>query len=177
MNIQHSSRTDLWGTPIDIIEAARDVLGGIDLDPASDERFNARVGASKILTASDDALVTPWPNGCSVFLNPPGGKRGRDSMTVLFWQRLLEYRQQGSMKHAIFLAFSLEALQTTQQCELSIGHFTMCIPRRRLRFVSPDGATGEAPSHSNVIAYLPGTVQVHSRFVSLFSQFGICIES
>jgi hypothetical protein len=35
MNIQHSSRTDMWFTPLEILVMVQKVLGTIDLDPAS----------------------------------------------------------------------------------------------------------------------------------------------
>jgi len=47
-------------TPVEIIEAARRVMGGIDLDPASSENANRIVRATRIFTAQDDGLSQPW---------------------------------------------------------------------------------------------------------------------
>ena len=172
MNIQHSCATDAWGTPIDIIERSRIVLGSIDLDPASDWRFNHNVKAKYHITKEEDGLKKPWPSECSIFLNPPGGKTGRDSNTVLFWERLMHYRKDAFFKHAIFLAFSLEALQTTQKIDPPIAAFPICIPRKRLQFITPEGLTGAAPSHSNVIVYVPGSVDRTHEFVEEFCDLG-----
>lgn len=172
MNIQHSSRSDSWGTPVDILEKCRAVLGSIDFDPASSALFNHQVKATKFLTKKDDALKTLWDCGDkNIFLNPPGGKLGNKSMTGLFWRRLLEHRH--LFNHAIFLAFSLEALQTTQKyAELSCGCFPCCIPKQRIRFLRENGLEGPAPSHSNVIVYVPGKVDVTKGFEEVFSEEG-----
>src|SRR5262249_14864109 len=49
-----------WYTPKKYIEAVRDVLGGIDLDPASCERANEVVKAAKFYTATQNGLNEPW---------------------------------------------------------------------------------------------------------------------
>ncbi len=45
-----------WHMPTDFIEAARDVLGAIDLDPASHSVAQRTVQASKFFTRADDGL-------------------------------------------------------------------------------------------------------------------------
>ena len=60
MNIQHSSRSDLWYTPASIIDRVRDTLGGIDLDPASDAYGNSRVMASSFINEEQDGLTLSW---------------------------------------------------------------------------------------------------------------------
>lgn len=130
MNIKHSSRTDLWYTPMPIINLIREVIGTIDLDPASDLFGNSRIQATKYLTSEDDGLVSEWDPYCSVYCNPPGGKIGNKSQVGLFWKKLMEYRDSGTLKHAIFMAFSIEAFQSTQRkgfqsmAEFLIPHLT-----------------------------------------------------
>lgn len=170
MNIQHSSRSDAWGTPPYILNAVRQTVGCIDFDPASSAAFNEQVQATEYFT--EGALERPWPvKDKTVFLNPPGGKTGNRSNTVLFWQRLLEFR--GEFKHAVFLAFSLEALQTTQKPErASIMDFPFCVPNKRVRFLYENGLVGPSPSHSNVIVYVPGTLNYTHQFITCFSAIG-----
>lgn len=171
MNIQHSSRTDAWYTPLDILLRAQRVLGPIDLDPASDEFGNARVGARYFLTKELDGLKQPWV-GRTVWLNPPGSKTGNRSNTELFWQRLMAHRDAGELDHAIFMAFSLEAAQSTQRDGRGgILRFPACIPRKRIAFDSRTGP-GPAPSHSNAIVYVPGTRDETALFQASFSELG-----
>ena len=169
-----------WRTPADIIERARRVLGTFDLDPASDVEANKRVQARRILTANDDGLVSPWHTGESgpltVWLNPPGGRRGRESLPSPFWERLMCFRDSGHLHDAIFLAFSLEALRTTQVSgpgRRAID-FPFCVPKKRIAFEHPDGTGQRAPPNANAIVYVPGTVDRTGLFLHEFSEIGGC---
>jgi hypothetical protein len=175
VNIQHSSRSVSWGTPSLILDRVRATLGPIDFDPASSSEFNERVKAAVFLTAEQDGLVAEWPTG-NVYCNPPGSKRGGKSTTQLFWSRLMAHRESGKLTHAIFMAFSVEALQSTQGKGVpSIGEFTYCIPAKRISFVSPGGLPGLAPAHSSCIVYVPGTVDITSLFRQSFCSLG-CVR-
>jgi ParB family chromosome partitioning protein len=170
MNIQHSMRNDSWATPAEIIERARAVLGSIDLDPASCDWANGRVRAAKYYTEYDNGLEQPWFG--RVFLNPPGGKVGNKSKTGLFWRKLME--SVPDIKGAVFMGFSLECLQTTQKyAAKSVLDFPICVPSTRIRFVTPNGP-GDAPSHSNVIAYVPGSEDRTEAFFRAFRDLGAC---
>lgn len=86
VNHLHSSASNEHGTPDDLIGGAWATLGRIDLDPASDEHFNALVGAERILTAETNGLTSPWwPTGGpgTVFLNPPGGLVDADGRALI----------------------------------------------------------------------------------------------
>lgn len=171
-SIQHSSCTNEWYTPPDIVKLVHQVLGQVDLDPTSSPTANRYLEARQILTAEDNALECEWPTGGSVYLNPPGGKTGNKSNTALFWQRLMAYR--GELTHAIFMAFSIEAMQTTQGkgCP-SIGEFPICVPRKRIAFYNSAWNVGPAPSHSNLIAYVPGRIDRTETFREAFSELGL----
>jgi hypothetical protein len=178
VNVRHLSQTDKWHTPLDIVERARRILGTIDLDPASDPAANRRVKATHIITQEEDGLKAPWPPG-SVFLNPPGGKLGNKSLAALFWQRLIQEWSEGHVSHAIFVAFSLEQLQTTQNLRPpvpSIGEFMFVVPARRLRFDRPDGRPGPAPSHSSAIVYVPGSIDATAQFIREFKDLGCIVN-
>jgi len=56
-------------TPAKYIEAARLVMDGIDLDPASCETAQATIKAASYFTKRDNALSKEWPG--RVWLNPP----------------------------------------------------------------------------------------------------------
>jgi hypothetical protein len=176
MNIQHSSRTDQWFTPAPIITLVKKVLGNIDLDPASSELANVLVGAKNIIDVETNGLSVEWPEDCNIYINPPGGKTNGKSNTFLFWKKLMEYRNAGKLNHAIFMAFSAEAMQTTQGKKIqTMLDFSICIPAKRIAFVSPNGIKN-SPSHSNCIIYIPGNINKTSDFIKHFSALGKCKE-
>jgi hypothetical protein len=93
-----SSESVEWYTPKIYIEAARDVMGSIDLDPASSEMANEIVKATRYITQDDipDGLSQNWEG--NVWLNPPYGK-GSGSFTT----KLIEEYSSGRVKSAILL--------------------------------------------------------------------------
>lgn len=72
-NIQHSSESVEHFTPIEVVDAARELMGGIDLDPASNKLANSYIRARRIFTEKDNGLKQRWSGHARVFLNPPGG--------------------------------------------------------------------------------------------------------
>lgn len=173
-------------TPRPIVEAARDVLDGIDLDPATSFEANQRVMARYCLTQNGDALSpeTPWfppryldEGSIGIFLNPPGGKRGLDSIPVLFWQRLIAESRDERFRGAIFVAFSIEFLQTTQSacCEALPLRFPFCVPSRRIKFDPPEGVKATSPTHANAIIYIPGREDRTPLFRTTFGRFGAVV--
>lgn len=197
---KHSDATVEHYTPKAIIDAAREAMGGrIDLDPASCLEANrALVQARGFYSEKDNGLLRPWQG--NVWLNPPGGaldenlvakKNGRLSSTKVWWRKLLREWQSGRVEQACFLAFSMEAIQSTQNyseaypwagIDRGLASFQVCIPSYRIRFVTPadDGELriGVSPTHANAIAYLPphhvigGGETDQERFARAFRSIG-----
>ena len=189
-NPRHSSESIEHFTPPEIIEAARQVLGVIDLDPASSKLANDRlVHAKTFYDLSVNGFVLPWKG--RVFLNPPGGlctaegipipkeerKRGKSSMK-LWWDRLAREWMRGTVSSAVFVGFSVELLQSAQAFAVHPLCFPMCVPAQRLRFITlEDGwlKPGKQPTHANFVAFLPDrddTVRQVAAFMRLFVSFG-----
>lgn len=172
-NVKHSSASKEWYTPSWVIEKVHTVLGGIDFDPASCLEANWYIKAKNYYFA--DSLVKPWPGG-SIFLNPPGGKIRSHSQAYLFWEKLMYHKNRPQFTHGIFLAFSLEALQSTQgKGEVpALGQFLLCIPKKRIRF---EGQVGKmSPSHANAIVYIPGAIDESGKFHDEFSDVGTLLN-
>lgn len=58
-----------WYTPKKYIDMAREVMGEIDLDPASNDYANKTVNATTYYTKEDDGLNKDWKG--RIWLNPP----------------------------------------------------------------------------------------------------------
>jgi hypothetical protein len=181
--VQHSSESVEHYTPIEIVEAARTVLGGIDLDPASCPLANEVVKAAAFYGPgsefAEDGLGEPWLG--RVFLNPPGGDAPAGSPTrsnaALWWGALAEAWRTGEVESAIFVGFTLEILRSTQGLDVPQPlDFPLCVPSSRVDFETPNRtitkgrragqlidpsavegarvAQGQ-PGHANVIVFLP----------------------
>lgn len=188
-NAKHSSESVDHYTPIEIVDAARELMGGIDLDPASCERANKYIRAKRYFAQQDNGLSKAWKG--RVFLNPPGGRideagnrveHGGFSSAKVWWQQLSRSWWSGKVETAVFVGFSLEILQTTQgEGDAPIPlQFPCCYPAKRMRFlVEQDGklSAGGSPTHANVLVYLPKQWdnQEKSKFSRLFEDFGHCV--
>lgn len=181
---QHLSKTNEHYTPANIVEGARVLMGGIDLDPASCLVANETVKATRIYDVADDGLSKPWHG--RVFLNPPGGRlkytdngwvpvkagKAESSMRV-WWQHLCAQWTSGKVLQAFFVAFTLEILRTSQR-GTPAQKFFRCYPKDRLCF------GGDDPTHANVLIYLPAPwlgdrkESQFERFRNIFSEIGYC---
>jgi hypothetical protein len=199
MAIQHSSESNEHYTPELIVEAAREVLGPIELDPAScpmgQEVVKAVAWYGPGSELAEDGLAEPWLG--KVFLNPPGGSvpdkykgLGTRSNAALWWSALAGYWQEGEVEAAIFIGFTLEVLRSAQALDVPQPlDFPMCVPKSRICFdTEEDGkrVSSSQPGHANVIVYLPPvkkrtpTVGAYGRtnavqaFVKAFGSIGRC---
>lgn len=159
-HVAHNSGNNEWYTPSEYIEAARAVMGGIDLDPASSEIANAVVGAATYYTAEDNGLEYPW-FGC-VWMNPPyASELVGEFADKMAW----EYRQ-GNVTEAIVLINN--ATETRWFRTLIDAASAVAFPSSRVKFWKPDGDLG-APLQGQAIIYLGNAPGV---FLSEFRTFG-----
>ena len=157
-NPMHFSKSSEWFTPMFIVGRAQALFAGrIDLDPASTEAANEHVRATTYYTKETDGLRQRWSG--RVFLNPPGDKQG--SLPKAFWSKLCNEFIYGGVTEAIYLGFSLEqllSLQTKTVGALVLDptplDFPLCVPRRRVPYVKPDGTIAENNTHGSFISYL-----------------------
>ena len=152
-----SQTTIEWYTPPAIIELARQVLGDIDLDPASSEAAQRWIQAKCFYTA-ETLLQDPWTG--RVWLNPPFND------TPAWVTRLEREYTQGNVTEALLLVNSAPGYGWYE--ELWRRRPVVCL-RERLRFVQADGkVTGQAKK-AQTIAYFG---QSNRRFIDVFYKFG-----
>lgn len=143
-----------WYTPRMYISAARDVLGVIDLDPASSSHAQQWIQASRFFTKEDDGLSHPWP-GC-VWLNPPYMQPD----VGYFVAKLVEEVAAGRTTAAILLTHNYT---DTAWFHLAVSVCqAICFTRGRVRFLSPDGDEA-APTQGQAFFYYGAEIETFQR--------------
>ena len=155
-HVSFNSGNNEWYTPKEYIEAARRVMGSIDLDPASSKIANEIVKAKKIYAIDDDGLSLPWFG--NVWLNPPYSSDliGQFAEKV----KAKEYEQ------AIILVNN--ATETAWFADIVSVSGAIVFPTSRIKFYKPDGTTG-APLQGQAFLYVGESPY---RFLSEFERFG-----
>lgn len=128
--------SDQWCTPPRIIEVARRVLGGIDLDAASNQRAQEVVQAAQWygLDAGRDALVLPWSG--RVWCNPPYSR----GLISQFADRAVEEWDRGEVVAMIVLVNASVNAAWFGRLLDSADH--LIIPSQRINFWNAEtGAT------------------------------------
>ncbi len=155
---------DDYYTPAHLIQAVRDVMGDIDLDPASHPLANKVVRASRFFQKSEDGLRQRWSG--RVWLNPPFSE----------WQSFGEKlcREIDNISEACVLvsaptitAAYFEPLLRRTSC--------VCVLTGRLVFWGPqveDGRGAGAPSGHLALYY----GETERRFSAVFNRLGVCFR-
>lgn len=153
--LRRASGSTEWYTPPHILNLATQLLGEIDLDPASNPG-EAWVTARHHFTKEDDGLAQPWRG--RVWLNPPWDGQGSPSRWV---SKLVDEYESGAVTEAVCL---LPARVNTVWMD-RLAPYARCFVKGRLRF---GDATGDAP-FPVVLVYLGPRVQ---EFVNVFRPVG-----
>ncbi|SRR6266568_527608 len=151
-----------WYTPSKYIEAAREVMGTIDLDPASCELANQVVKATKYYTKEDNGLMHPWYG--NVWLNPPFGKTNNQSNQAFFTRKLLRDYFTNSIKQAILLITPKNTAGYFQ----ALWQFPICFTNHNVIFYRPNGKWRDQ-MFGTCFIYLGPNEQ---KFIEVFSKFG-----
>ncbi len=163
-----STQTSEWDTRPKYIEAARLVMGGIGLDPASCAAANEIVKATCYYTKEQNGLERPWFG--KVWLNPPYGRtanmqaRGQ-SLIRRFTDKAVSAYQSGDIEQAIILATA----EINAKWFQALAGFLICIPDHRVSFIVPEKLDKYSQMFGTTFVYLG---QQESRFVEIFGQFG-----
>lgn len=158
----NASTNNEWYTPAPFIEAARAVMGRIDLDPASCDYANRTVQAAVFYSQEDDGLSSEWHG--NVWLNPPYGRDEGESNQAVWSRRLMDEYAAGRVKQAILLVNAVPG----NGWFVPLKRFPICFPDARIRFYNEETEAGQ-PTHSNALIYFGPN---RDQFEAVFSQFG-----
>jgi ParB-like chromosome segregation protein Spo0J len=159
-----SSESNEYYTPPKYLEAAHEVMGRIDLDPASCEAAQENVRAKNFYTVADDGLNQEWHG--SVWLNPPYGTTGSESNQGIWANKLIEEYKAGRTTEAILLT---KAALGYNWFEDLWYDWPVCFARERLSFIKVDGSTDGQSKQGTALFYFGPDVE---KFKRIFRRFG-----
>ena len=152
---------DGWQTPDGLLDAARQVLCAIDLDPCSTASAQRRVQAALWYGDGCDGLAEPWRGRC--WINPPFS---RGSMRA--WsEKLVAELELGNVTAALFLC---NVDPSTSWWNRLSERFLFCLLRKRVAFVDPEtGRVARGNNRAQAVFY----VGAHGyRFREVFGRLG-----
>jgi phage N-6-adenine-methyltransferase len=153
-----------WYTPAEYIEAARAVMGSIDLDPASNRIAQKVVCAGEFYTKDDDGLALEWRG--TVFLNPPF----QASLAKPFISKLCESHKSGAVPQAVLLTNN--NTDTAWWHEAAECCACICFTKGRINFYSPAGEIAQ-PTNGHTLFYFGGRA---AEFSKVFAAFGLILK-
>lgn len=161
-----------WYTPEKYIQAAKEVMGNIDLDPASCELANQTVQAATYYSKDQDGLSLSWHG--RIWLNPPYGrinrlKGGTQSYQKLFAEKLLQEYKIGNIEQAIILSLGNPNCGWFQP----FYSYPICFYRGTIHFNRPDGSKGH---FGFPLAFIYLGLN-EKKFIHVFSQFGRIVKA
>lgn len=164
MQVLLSHESTEWYTPAKYIEAAREVMGGIDLDPATAMIPQEWIKATVFYTIKDNGLEQPWLG--RTWLNPPYSKTGNMSNQEIWAAKLITEYQAGRVNEALLLV------------KASIGYdwfdrlfytYPVCLLRGLISFIKPDGQINGPAKLGSAIFYFGPNL---ARFEQVFERHG-----
>jgi phage N-6-adenine-methyltransferase len=164
--VVHNTGNIEWYTPPIYLEAARQVMGGIDCDPASSDFAQRTVQAAAYFTAETNGLGQRW--GKRVWMNPPYSRE----LIGLFCESLAKKFTDGEVEQACVLVNN--ATETTWFNTLMRPSSAVCLVKGRIKFLDSQGKPKNTPTQGQAVLYLGSNPH---RFTAVFSQFGTVLHS
>lgn len=153
-----------WYTPSEYIEMARAVMGGFDVDPASNQVAQKTVQAATYFTEETNGLDKDW-NG-RVWLNPPYAQPA----IAHFADKTVAEVQSGNATEAIVLTHNYTDTSWFQK--MARAAKAICFTRGRIRFESPTGEKA-SPTQGQAFFYFGDDA---ATFRNVFSEIGFVVE-
>jgi ParB family chromosome partitioning protein len=150
-----------WYTPAEYVEAARAVMGRIDLDPASSALANETIHAGRFFDIEADGLAHEWAG--HVWMNPPYAQ----PWIMRFCEKLADELAAGRVLEAVTLTHNYT--DTAWFHLLGQRAAAVCFTRGRIGFLDPAGKKA-APTQGQAFCYFGANVPA---FVQHFARFGL----
>jgi ParB family chromosome partitioning protein len=163
VHVSHNSGQNEWYTPPEYIEAARYVLGAIDLDPASSHIAQRTVQAKQYHTVATDGLSQPWRG--RVWLNPPYAAH----LVGRFVDKLCEHHGSGEVSEAILLVNNATDTGWFQRAAASCA--AISFPLGRIKYLNEDQQPINTPLQGQAFLYFGAN---SAGFSARFREFGFC---
>ena len=160
-HVSKNSGENEWYTPAEYLDAARRVMGKIDLDPASSSIANSVVLATNYYTKEQDGLKQEWYG--RVWLNPPYGA----GLIKPFAIKLVNSLFNGNVTEAIVLVNN--ATETGWFKTLYGASSAVCFPTKRIRYWRVDGDTN-SPLQGQAFIYFGQRAHI---FIEEFRKIGL----
>ena len=156
-----SSGSCEWYSPVEILRAARDVMGGsFDLDPASSREAQDIVQTERFFSVEDDGLAQDW-TAQRLWLNPPYS-------TLKPWvDKLLSEAEVGRVTQSIMLVRAATEAMWFQP----LWDHPLCFVRGRPRFVPGPGAP-DPKNRPHIAVVIVGIGVDADRFAAAFGPLG-----
>ena len=162
-HVSRNSGQNEWYTPVPIVEAARKVMGGIDLDPATSELAQSLVvRAESYYTKETNGLSKEWTG--RIWMNPPYSQ----DLIGRFIHKLV--RSHGILQWVVLVN---NATETKWGQMLLRSSRAVCFPSSRVKFIDINGKPSGTPLQGQMISYSGDNVEV---FNEEFGKFGTLLR-
>jgi len=158
-HVGHNSGDNEWYTPQEIIDSVYEVMGRIDLDPASSNVANEMVRAKRFYDIERNGLSKKWRG--SVWMNPPYSQPEIEEFT----DKLVKDFCLGHISQAIVLTNNATE---TQWCQtLAKECSAICLISSRVKFWAIDKIA--SPLQGQILTYFGKNTQ---KFLRTFEKHG-----
>jgi hypothetical protein len=164
-HVVNNSGENEWYTPPKYTEAAKRVMGGIDLDPASNSVANEFVKADAFYTKEDDGLTKPWYG--RVWLNPPYAQ----PLIAQFAEAVVGKFSSAEFEQAVVLVNNATDTKWLQSMMKACS--AACFLEGRIRYLDKTGEPKNSPIQGQVALYFGEDIQ---RFTDEFGAFGVVMS-
>lgn len=162
-HVGNNSCDNEWYTPEEYIAPYREMVGCIDIDPASCKFANKQVKARTFFSIDQDGLTKQWKG--TVWLNPPYGAGAVEP----FIEKAINEFVEGRTTQAAILVNN--ATETKWFQKLLSSCDAVCFISSRIKFLKPDTSTN-SPLQGQAIAYFG---QARVKFAEAYKGLGITL--